>query len=223
MLVWFKFCWVQVCPKNRVSYGTICQKLYFQNYGLNKINVSFMIKLDRGQKLCMQQNLKLHLGVPLKRSSLIIPYKTFTLTGLLFFLNLPNPMLPQFQRLQIIQTEALYCFWSFEGLPPVIVLFFAAPHPLEILVVFFRFHTVFLDLCTKMVAFVIVSLLFYLLVLGIWCLALRGCQPSWDVRGAHLIPLGSWFLLFYGSLCITLLYLLIKKLLSPFKKKTSLL
>ena len=71
--------------------------------------------------------------------------------------------------------------------------------------------------------YIVVSLLFYLLVLGIWCLAPKGCQPSWDVRVHLWIPLGlSWLLLLYGSLCITLLYfefLLIKKFVSPFKKK----
>ena len=160
---------VQVCP-NQVSYGKICQKLYFQNYGSNN-NVSSMIKQDQGLKLCMRQNLMLQLGVPLKRSSLIIPSKTLTLIGLLFFLNLPNPMLPQFQCLQIIQTEALYCFWSLEGLPPVLVCFFVPPPTPTFLVVFFQSHSVF---WTFVLSWMLL-LLFQLVVLGIWCLALWGC------------------------------------------------
>ena len=128
MLVWFKFCRVQDCPKNQASFGTICLKLYFQKYGSNEISVSSSIKLDREQKLCLQQNLKLHLGVPLKRSSLIFPFKTFTLTGVLFFLIQPNSMLPQFQRLQFIQPVALFCFEALKDCPSLVLFVFCSPH-----------------------------------------------------------------------------------------------
>ena len=164
-----------------------------------------MIKQDQGQKLCMQQNLKLQLGVPLKRCSLIIPYKTFTLTRLLFFLNLPNPMLPQFQCLQI-KDEALYCFWSLVGLPPVLVLFFAHPPIPRDSYCFLPVPYCFLDICTKMDAFIIASLLFCFACARDIMFGAKGvstllkCPDAPPDRG---LP---WLLRLYGFLCITLLY-----------------